>query len=109
MINNYNDCALLYGFKDKNRHPYRKVLMSKNMSILLEVILLSLKEKDGVLIFAPDKEQRELLLTFNNLDVVDCFERLKIDDAYFSKGISDKSRFYVMDKMIKLRSAINGK
>ena len=102
-MNSYLDNIDDYGFNCRNRHTYKKSLITKNMSVVLETLLLSFKEKDGKLLFLPDEDQLRILSTLCYLDIVDCYERLGIDNTYFAQGISDKSKGYVIEKMLNLR------
>jgi hypothetical protein len=84
-------------------YRYHKVKMTKNMGVLLDLLLRSTKfDKEGNFYIDVLAEDKKVLNTFQRFDVIDCYNRLCIDDLMFGDSISKESKNYVMDKMEKI-------
>ena len=104
---NKDDYAILssaFGEFDKFWSKNRRVYVSKNMCVLLHNLLLSLDFVDGEMVFAPTNERAKVLSTFNEKDIIDCYERLPLLDITFGQGLSDISKDYVYKKLRNMRN-----
>jgi hypothetical protein len=80
-----------------------RVLITKNMHVLLHLILKNLSyNSNGELRLVVGDKDWQALSTFRNEDLIDCYNRLNLDEEMYGYGISKKSRNYVYDKMKKL-------
>ena len=85
---------------------YHKIAMTKNMTVMLDSILRSVKfDKDGNFYMDITAEDQKVLNMYHKYDVIDCYNRLGIDNLMYGECMSKDAKKYVMEKMVKINCA----
>ncbi len=95
----------IYEFDKKFLRKGHTCRLTKNMMLLLDALLSSVRFTNNKFDFNPDKQTIELLNEFCDLDIIDTYERLGLDNTKYGTNLVNKSKNYVLNKMIKIRAA----